>query len=76
MDFHKMNSGALPTILQDSTLGPRLVEERRGDDCHHVSPVSGQTRDIAARNWSVVPPRLDIKILQQRTLSAADTESS
>ena len=76
VDFHKMNSGPLPTILQESALGLRLVEERRGEDCPHDLPVSGRTRDIAARNWSVVPAPLDIRILQQRTLSAADTESS
>ena len=30
VDFHKMNSGPLPTILQESALGPRL--ERIGEE--------------------------------------------
>ena len=40
VDFHKMNSGALPTILQDCALDTRLGAERTGgDDCHsHCSP--------------------------------------
>ena len=40
-----------------------------------VLPVSVPIRHIAAGNWSV-PARPDMRILQQRTLSVLDTESS